>query len=175
MDFGRVVPLLVEAFDRAEIRFAVIGGLALAAYGLHRTTLDADFVVELESQEAAVALLSELGYECLHRSSAFSNHLHPDPTMGRVDLMYVPEPTAQKIFTHCQRRRLPRDLEANVASPEHLAAMKALALASNPTRFRDLEDVLFLLKIEGVDRDEIRSQFERRNLGEKFRELERLL
>jgi hypothetical protein len=175
VDFGYVLPLLVEAFNREGFRFAVIGGLAIAAYGQHRTTLDADFVVDLESQEAAIGLLEKLGYETLHRSSAYSNHLHPDLRMGRVDLMYVREETARELFAETQRRLLPRDVETLVAGPEHLAAMKAFAFASNPGRFHDLEDVLFLLKLEGVDRDRIRGQFEKRNLGERYRELEALL
>jgi Uncharacterised nucleotidyltransferase len=175
MDFGVMLPVLVEGFEREGIRFAVIGGLAVAAYGHDRTTLDADFLVDLDSQDRAVALLEGLGYETLHRSNAFSNHLHADVTKGRVDLMYVRRPTADEIFARCELRSLPRDLVAPIASPEHIAAMKAFALAENPGRFRDLEDVLYLLRRPGVDRDEIRRQFERRGLGERYRELENLL
>lgn len=175
MDFGTMLPLLVEAFQREGIRFVVIGGLAVAAYGHDRTTLDADFLVDLASQDRAVALLERLGYETLHRSTAFSNHLHADLMKGRVDLMYAREETAAEIFANCQTRPLPRNLEAPIASPEHLAAMKAFALATNPGRFRDLEDVLYLLRMKNVDREEIRRQFERRGLGDRYRELENLL
>lgn len=36
-----------RAFEQADVRFIVVGGLAVVAYGFLRATQDADIVIEL--------------------------------------------------------------------------------------------------------------------------------
>ena len=57
--------------------------------------------------------------------------------------------------------------------PEHLAALKVLAMKNDPARtFQELADIRFLLTLPGVDRQEVRAYFERYGLEESFHELE---
>jgi hypothetical protein len=42
MDFGRVLETVAGFLEEKDFRYAVVGGFALAAYGLPRTTLDLD-------------------------------------------------------------------------------------------------------------------------------------
>ena len=44
MDFVRVIELIGNHLDAKHQRWAVIGGLGLAAYGMERFTLDLDIV-----------------------------------------------------------------------------------------------------------------------------------
>jgi hypothetical protein len=84
----------VTAFFRTEAYpFAVIGALGLHAYGLTRATSDLDFVTSTEAQAKLVPFMESLGYETLHVSAGFSNHLHPDLRMGRVEYVLVSGPT----------------------------------------------------------------------------------
>ena len=63
-----------------------------------------------------------------------------------------------------------------IPSPEHLAAMKGLAMKNDPSRtFRELADIQFLLTLPGVSRDDIRRHFAHHNLMEKFNELIEIL
>ena len=66
-------------------RAAVIGGVALAAYGHPRMTLDLDIVTESAAQDAVVAFMESRGFATLHRSPGYSNHRHPERRHGRVD------------------------------------------------------------------------------------------
>jgi methylmalonyl-CoA mutase cobalamin-binding subunit len=60
-----------------------------------------------------------------------------------------------------------RDLP--VASPEHLAMMKALSMKNNPHRaLYEGEDVRVLLNVPGVDRHAVREYFRRQGLLELF-------
>ena len=60
--------------------------------------------------------------------------------------------------------------------PEHLAAMKVLAMKNDPARtFQELTDIRFLLKLPGVDADEVRDYFERHGLEERYSELQATL
>jgi hypothetical protein len=53
---------IVRALDGRGIPYAVCGGLAMAAYGHARATLDIDLLVPEERLDGARACLRELGY-----------------------------------------------------------------------------------------------------------------
>ena len=55
MDFARVLHGLTDYFAERGFRWAVVGGVAMAAYGFPRTTLDLDFLVERKDQDAVVS------------------------------------------------------------------------------------------------------------------------
>lgn len=176
MDFAAGLDTVSEFLDGKGFRHAVIGGVALAAYGLSRTTLDLDLIVEGEAQDLLISFLESLGFETLHRSPGYSNHLHPDPARGRLDFAYVRGETSQKLFAGCRELPGPQGRLISVPSPEHLAAMKVLASKNDPARiFQDMADIRFLLTLPGVDRAEVRRSFERHGLGERFHEIERTL
>ena len=172
MDFGKVLDEVAGFLEANGFPYAVIGAVALAAYGLPRTTLDLDLVVDAEAQDALIAFLESRGYETLHRSTGYSNHVHPDPSRGNLDFVYVRGETSRELFAGCRRAAGPRGREIPLPKPEHLAAMKALAMKNDPSRtFQELADVRFLLTLPGTDRGEIRRHFERHGLAERFDEL----
>lgn len=55
---------IAHALDAANVRFIVVGGLAVIAYGYLRVTRDADIVIELmpENIGAAFEALHDIGY-----------------------------------------------------------------------------------------------------------------
>jgi hypothetical protein len=150
----------------------LIGALALAAYGLARTTLDLDLAVEARAQDDIVRFLESEGYDTLYRSEGYSNHLHRSAAGGRVDFVYM-DPTTSDLLFRDAREFPGRAGQILVPKPEHLAAMKVLAMKNDPSRtLQDLADVRFLLGVPGVDRDEIRGYFVRHGLEERFDEIE---
>jgi hypothetical protein len=66
---------LSEMFEREKADYAVIGAFALYAYGYVRATRDIDFVTRIEFQKKAVSYLESLGFNTVHCSNAFSNHV----------------------------------------------------------------------------------------------------
>jgi hypothetical protein len=155
-------------------RYALGGGLAMAAYGLPRTTLDLDLVVDGESQEELVRYLESIGYQTLNRSAGYSNHVHREPGMGSVDFVYLAGETAEKVFSAAREVPGPGGRPVLVTSPEHLAAMKVLAMKNDPARtFQELGDIRHLIAVAGADRQAVREQLARHGLEERYRELER--
>jgi len=170
LDFRKVLDTVTRFLDERGFRYALAGAFALSTYGFSRATQDIDFVLDLSGQRELIAFLESLGYETLHRSEGYSNHIHPLPGLGRVDFIYVGEPTATRVFENAvpvpvfgRTIRVPR--------PEHLAAMKILAMKNDPTR-TDLQQIL---GIPDVDMNEIRAHFERYGLLGRFDELRRIL
>lgn len=173
MNFGKVLATVTGFLASRGNRFAVIGGIALVGYGLPRTTLDADLVVDTSEQEDLIQFLKSLGYQTLHVSSGYSNHSHPDADWGTLDLVYVSGQTSENLFASTRRMPGPGGLEIPIPKPEHLAALKVLAMKNDPSRtFQDLADIRFLLTLPGVDRQEVRAHFKRHGLEDRFHELE---
>lgn len=164
---------LVGAFFEARgSRFAVVGGVAMAAWGMARTTLDLDLVVDGAIQEDLIGFLEQEGWETLHRSTGYSNHLHPDPERGRLDVVYVRGDTAAAIFAGVRREHALAGVEFDVPRPEHLAAMKVHAMTQDAARtFRELADIRHLLTLPGVDREAVRRSFARNGLEDRYDEL----
>jgi len=175
LDFARVLSTLTGFFEQEGIRYAVIGAFGLQAYGLGRATMDVDLVAEAEAQRRVLAFLESLGYETLHVSTGYSNHVHPMPAMGRVDFVYVGGDTGRLLFGQCVRALDLGERHLPVPRPEHLAAMKVQAMKNDPRRtLQEMADIQFLLRVPGVDEEEIRGYFERAGLLERYQEIKRL-
>lgn len=176
MNYFGVLEALDDYFCREGARYAVVGAFALHAYGLTRATADPDLVADARVQSGLVAFLQGLGYETLHLSAGYSNHVHPLGAMGRVDLVYVSGATAEELFAGSRRLLSLKGRTFPVPRPEHLAAMKAFAVWNAPERaLQDLADVEHLLALPGVDRDEVRGYFEKYGLEARYREIEEAL
>lgn len=174
MDFGRELDAARAFLDQGGFRVAVIGGVALAAYGHLRMTLDLDLVTDVSAQATLIAFMESRGFVTLHRSSGYSNHRHPDRDRGRVDFMYVRDETADRLFACVKALPGPGGRLIPVPKPEHLIAMKVQAMRDAPERAgQDLVDIAYLLHIDGVHRDEVRGYFVRAGLEERWNELTR--
>ncbi len=175
MDFATVLGVVSGFIEEKGFRYAVIGGVALIAYGLPRTTLDLDFIVEFSAQDDLIRFLESHGYKTLHRSSGYSNHVHPDLLLwGSLDFVYVSGETSQELFAACRTTTGPSGLQIRVPTPEHLAALKITAMKNDPARaFQDMADVRFLLNLPGVDRLQIRDYFDRQGMRDRFDDFEK--
>ncbi len=162
-------------FEREGFPFAVIGAFGLHAYGLSRATSDLDFVTDLAAQAKLVPFLESLGYETLHLSTGYSNHLHFDPDMGRLDFVYVGGETSRQLFQSARIIPVMEGISLAVPRAEHLAAMKIQAMKNDPKRtFQEMADILFLLRLPEIDEEEIREYFERQGMIEKYHEIRKL-
>ena len=176
MDFARIIDEIAGFLDRENTRFALAGAFALHAYGLSRATSDLDFVTESGVRERLVEHLESLGYETLYASAGYSNHVHPDSAMGRVDFIYIRGETARRLFAAPGATLRLGNHVLCVPRAEHLAAMKIHAMKNDPGRaLQEMADIRFLLQLDGVDETEIRHYFEKADLKDRFDEIKRSL
>jgi nucleotidyltransferase AbiEii toxin of type IV toxin-antitoxin system len=172
VDFAAELRAVHEFLGARGFRSAVIGGVALSAYGHPRMTLDLDMVTDSTAQAALVAFMEARGFATLHRSSGYSNHRHPERQHGRVDFMYVQGRTGDLLFGAIRHLPGPGGAAIAVPRPEHLIAMKVQAMKDAPERtWQDLADIGYLLRVPGVDREEVRGYFDRAGLDARWREL----
>lgn len=172
VDFATELRAVQDFLDAQGFRSAVIGGVALAAYGHPRMTLDLDVVTESRAQASVVAFMESRGFTTLHRSSGYSNHRHPERSHGRVDFMYVQGRTSELLFDAVRHLPGPGGVTIAVPRPEHLIAMKVQAMKDAPDRtWQDLVDIGYLLGLPGVDREEARGYFFKAGIERKWEEL----
>jgi hypothetical protein len=176
MDFVRVFDAVASFLEARGARLAVVGGLGMHGHGLTRATVDLDLVTEAGVQGDLVEFLESRGYETLYRSAGYSNHLHPDRELGRLDLVYLDPETARRLFEGCAPRLRLGDRDALVPRAEHLAAMKVQAMKNDPSReLQDMADVQALVRLPGVDQAEVRGYFERAGLLDRYDAIKRSL
>lgn len=150
------------------------GGFALAAWGSTRATADLDLVVDDAARIVLLPRLAAEGFETIFTSEGFTNLLHPDPALGRLDLIWVEGETARKLVAASSERPGPGGAPVPVPKPEHLVAMKVRAIQGRATRaLRDGPDLAFLLSLPGIDENEARETFFRAGLLELWERLRR--
>jgi len=134
---GRQITEVIAVLESARVPAALIGGLALAPYGVVRATQDVDLLTDASSADALDRELINLGYRCVHRSADAANYLRGDE---RLDLLYASRPVARQLLTAAQPRTTPFGT-LNVISLEGLVAFKPQGLINDPRRTQDLEDI----------------------------------
>jgi hypothetical protein len=174
MDAEKVLGLVEAACREVGTRWAVIGGMAMNAYGHARTTLDFDIAAEERFRASLVSRLADRGFETLNDVEGFTNLKHPDPELGRFDVMWLEGTTAERVFLRVRNLPGPAGRDVPVPAPEHLVAMKVRSIQSRPTRvFRDGADLEYLLRFPGLDDNEARGYFESAGLRELYDRLRR--
>ncbi|MBN2319814.1 MAG: nucleotidyl transferase AbiEii/AbiGii toxin family protein [Acidobacteria bacterium] len=176
MNFEKVLKEIGQFFEQEGTAFAIIGAFALHAYGLTRATRDLDFVTDIQVQEKLIRFLEELGYETIHASKGYSNHLHTDPAKGRIDFVYISGETSRQLLGSAIKNMMVGKTAIPVPRAEYLAAMKIQAMKNDPERtFQEMADIQFLMRLPGIDRNEIKGYFEKQGLLDKYNEIKEII
>lgn len=143
---------VARLLERAEIPYALYGGLAVAAYGVARETKDADVAVVSADAGEVASLLEADG---LRTARAFERVRFGGLTVSRVTLLGgdqdvglntvdLIEPRSARFAAAAVARavRAPlRDQEIQLLTPEDVVLFKLLS-----TREKDLEDAAAILR-----------------------------
>lgn len=85
--------------------------------------------------------------------------------MGQVDVVYARGGTSDAFFADVRHVEGPGAGVIPVLRAKHLAAMKVFAIKNDPSRtLSELDNIRFLLTLQGVDRNEIRLFFKKHDL-----------
>lgn len=128
------------------VRFLLIGGYALPAYGVVRQTMDTDCLICDADESECRAALKSLGYVENQRTEAFVRYVHPLAATMDLDVMLVDLETFDRMFNSSLVWPAGEAL-ARVPALPHLIALKLHAVRNCPAReLRDLADVVELLR-----------------------------
>jgi hypothetical protein len=166
-----------EAYRR-ELRFLVIGGLAVNHYGYSRDTSDLDVFISQNDRAAWMELLASLGYTDYTDGGNFIQYTAPARNAWPVDLMQVLERTFAPIFAASQPANF-FGVNSLVPSLEHLLALKLHALKNTRMDrflkdFLDVENLIRINKLE-ITAANIRELFNKYGTDELYEKVSRSL
>jgi predicted nucleotidyltransferase len=154
---GRQIEEVVATLNAMGARFALIGGLALAAHKVIRATQDVDLLTDAGIADQIDKALAKLGYRCAHRSAEAANYLRGDE---RVDFLFASRPIARRLLSDAAEHVTLFGV-LRVISTEGLIGFKLQGLVNDPRRTQDLEDIRALLRANRatLNLSEIREYF----------------
>ncbi|MBF0216631.1 MAG: hypothetical protein HQL30_06515 [Candidatus Omnitrophica bacterium] len=176
MDFKLVFSFLIDTFEREKIDFALIGGFALQAAGITRTTKDIDLLIlAQDSVKIKKALLSR-GYELLHESKDVLNFLGKKPDLGKIDFLLAHRKYALGMLDRAVTRPVfDGKLRVKTIGKEDLIGLKLQSSVNDPSRYyQDMADIFSLIRENYgiIDINLVREYFEVFN---KTDELEKII
>ena len=152
-DIGVALRDITAVMQRLGISYAVIGGVAVRAYGIPRPTYDLDFTIDI-SRERLVELFDAVendGYTVAEsdRSGGIDEVAGMPLVKFRcdiqgqgvdVDIFIAEKPFQRELLKRRQRVEMP-DGDTWLASPEDILLLKLLA--HRPRDLSDIGDILF--------------------------------
>ena len=151
MDFKLVLEKLLTAFREQDVRYALIGGMALGAWGVPRGTVYIDFLVHRDDKGKVDAVMQGLGYECKYRTENVSQYVSPLEVFGEVDFLHAFRAPSLGMFERAVERKLfGGTVSLRVLKIEDLIGFKVQAIANNENRrAQDMADIEALLALHG--------------------------
>ena len=141
-----VLSKLLDLLDRLGIRGALIGGLAVATWGVPRSTEDVDLLAELTASPELEAALRAAGWQA---SWQWGGSDDPIPLLLRlewahggpeIDVILATRPWERAMLDRAVQVTLPGGRRVPVVTPEDLIVLKLLA--GGPQDLIDVADLL---------------------------------
>lgn len=148
MDFALIFKYLIENFTREKIDFAVMGGFALQAVGIIRTTRDIDLLVLSEDSPKVKEMMLKHGYELLHESEDVLNFAGKKLELGRVDFLLAHRKYTLGMLKRAEERPvLGGKFKIKVLKIEDQIGLKVQASSNDPKRLsQDMADIKELIE-----------------------------
>lgn len=132
-------------FETAGIKYALIGGFALGAHGIHRATKDIDLLVEGARREEIKKLLQQEGFSVLFESPEVIQLQGP----GYLDLLLANRPLSIEMIQTASAHHL---FGVPVVSAEGIIGLKIQAYKNDAKRtLQDKADIQALLQSNKID------------------------
>lgn len=175
MDFKLVLEKLLTAFKEQDIRYALIGGIALGAWGVPRGTVDIDFLIHRDDMDKVDSTMKSFGYECRHRTENVSQYVSPIRIFGEVDFLHAfRTPSLSMLQRIVDKQMFDGTVSVKVLKVEDLIGFKLQGMVSDESRkSMDLSDIESLMAAnnKNIDWNLIREYFDLFNCSELFHKL----
>lgn len=148
MNFVLVFKFLNENLKRQNIDFVLIGGFALQAAGITRTTRDIDLLVPSENVAEIKNLMLAHGYELIHESEDVLNFVGKKFDLGRVDFLVAHREYAANMLKRAEEKAVFEGrFKIKVLRIEDLIGLKVQSSSNDPKRMeQDMADIKSLIR-----------------------------
>lgn len=116
------------------MKYALIGGMAMAMRGVQRATFDLDFLIMISDLEITQRILVDQGYQSVYQSENVSHFQNPTERLGRVDLLHAFRGPSLSMLHRAERLFLGESCDLPVLQIEDLIGLKVQAASNDPAR-----------------------------------------
>ena len=156
MDFVSVIEKVIQRLDKEGVRYALIGGFAMGLRGVHRATVDLDFILMLDDLSTADRIFIQSGYKRTFHSENVSHYESEDLDLGRIDILHAFRGPSLSMLKRADRVFLSSELSLPVVQMEDLIGLKIQAAHNDPSRASsDWLDIRLLIENAGHNKQSI--------------------
>jgi len=135
MDFEKILPIVLSEFKKENIRYALMGGVAMAAWGVVRATVDLDCLVMHEDMEKIEKIMNKYSYRCVYKTENISQYISDVKIYGSIDFLHAFREISRLMIKRAVNKKVfSNQYEVMILLPEDLIGLKVQALANDPER-----------------------------------------
>ena len=147
MDFVKVIAEVVGELEREQVRYALIGGFAMALRGVQRATMDLDFILLLDDLPRTDLVLTKFGYRRAFHSENVSHYLSAESAWGRIDILHAFRAPSMAMLGRADTIEIAEGVALKVAQSEDIIGLKVQALTNDMERAeQDWHDIRMLIR-----------------------------
>lgn len=151
INLRKTLNVVSDSFQKESISFALIGGFALAAHGIHRATRDIDLLIDGSRKENAKVVLQSNGFHLAFESAEVLQF----DGLGYLDILLANRPLSLEMLEQSSATEIS---DVKVVSPEGIIGLKVQAYSNEPSRkLRDLADIEALIRLDGIDLEKVKN------------------
>ncbi|MEO0129400.1 MAG: nucleotidyltransferase [candidate division WOR-3 bacterium] len=173
MKFRKVLFSLTKNFVKHNVRYALIGGFSLFAFGIPRTTVDLDFLIHRDDLKKLDEIMKNLGYKLIFRTENVSQYVGKNRELGGIDVIHSFRKYSLEMLARARLWKV-EDISLKVLQPEDIIGLKVQAIANKPERKnRELADIESILEkfSKNIDWELLKEYFHLFGFDKDFNEL----
>jgi hypothetical protein len=177
MNFLRVIGIVTRRLDQACVRYALIGGFAMALRGVQRATIDLDFILMFDDLGKADAIFKDAGYKRAFHSENVSHYTSEDLELGRIDILHAFRGPTLDMLKRADRIEIASGQTLPVVHVEDIIGLKVQAVVNDPKRATaDWADIRMILETSSdngnpIDWELLQDYLDLFKLGSKLEEM----
>lgn len=171
-DFETILNHLVPLLNKRQVKYALIGGLAVAKHGYPRATEDIDFLVDKTQLDRFDAAAQEYGYVLRHRTESVSFFdLFGEGVKPLMDALHAAGEHSLAMLDRVQDVELTKGVRIRIVAVEDLIGLKLYAIHHKESRrAKDWDDIekLVALHHETMNWDLVENYFKMFNMDDEW-------
>lgn len=177
MDFDKVLQLIIKEFEKENIRYALIGGFAMGALGIMRSTVDLDFLVDYQDLPKLEKIMEKHNYNCVFKTENVSQYVSDVKIFGEIDFLHAFRKISVSMLNRAKEVPIfVGKFKIRILIPEDIIGLKLQALVNDKSRenreYADIESIMDNFR-EKLDWDLIEDYFSLFDKKEKYEKLKK--
>lgn len=175
MDFKKILPLIIDEFEKKEVNYALMGGFAMGILGVMRATVDLDFLILVEDMTKVNKILEKYEYKKIYKSENVSQYVSDLKPFGEIDFLHAFRKISRSMLKRAQEHSVFKgEFKVKVLIPEDIIGLKIQAFINDISRTKkETLDIESIMQYYGnkLDWGLIKEYFVLFNKGKMFKQL----